>query len=235
MQLKDHLKESFSKEYAYRVKFAHDCTPEMLTVLEDCLQKYNVQSVAPWKRTPIQENPQEFVRVKGVQCVSEVCSTDVVLKYPTNERVLEVWLAVNMGLTPDQVIVYGIKEARRHAADMAAARVANDRDRNPGMEDSVLLNGDNQEHDAYTACIEDEAELGVPLFGEAYNEAFLAELKRIRAEKGADYFRAYPSKDELMGDNLRPMWDDLNNGTNMGRGHETTKTVSMNDQNLGGL
>ena len=47
----------------------------------------------------------------------------------------------------------------------------------------------------------------------------------IRAEKGADYFRQYPSKDELMGDALRPTWDELNMGVNMGKGIENGKQV----------
>jgi len=80
MQLKDFIAESFKKEYAYRVKFACDCGPEQMTKLENCLQKYNLVSAAPWKRTPIQENPMEFVRAKGVKFVSEVSSTDVCSK-----------------------------------------------------------------------------------------------------------------------------------------------------------
>jgi len=229
-QLKDYLTESFSKDYSYRIKFAHDCDSAMLSRLEDCLKKYNLQSVAPWNRTPIQENPQEFVRLKGVQCVSEVCSTDVILKYPCNERVLEVWLAVNLGLDHNRVIVYGIKEARRMEADKAAARVVNDNGREVSMDDSVLLNGENQEHDFYT----EDAELAMPQFGEEYNAKFLDELKKIRTEKGDNYFRAYPSKDEIMGDNLRPMWDDMHNGTNMGK-DVGPKEVSVNSQNLGGM
>jgi hypothetical protein len=108
--------------------------------------------------------------------------------------------------------------------------MANDVDRMPNMDDAVLANEDF-EHDTYAAQIEVDEVAG--MYGEDYNDKFLAELKRIRDEKGADYFRAYPTKDELMGDNLRPMWDDLHNGTNMGQGRETEKTVSVNDQNLG--
>ena len=48
-----------------------------------------------------------------------------------------------------------------------------------------------------------------PLFGEEYNAKFLAELERIKAEKGADYFRNYPSKDGIMGDDLQAMHDNI--------------------------
>ena len=47
------------------------------------------------------------------------------------------------------------------------------------------------------------------LFGEEHNQKFLAELEKIKAEKGADYFRNYPTKDEIMGDNLKPMYDTI--------------------------
>jgi len=228
MQFKDFLTESFSKEYAYRIKFACDCGTEQMDMLEGCLQKYNFLSAAPFKRTPIQENPVEFVRAKGLNCVSEVSSTDIVLKYPANPRILEVWLAVNMGIDHNRVIVYGIDEPRRTEADMAAERVANNVDRYVN-EDDALLADENMEHPHYAAQMEEEID---NLYGEEYNDKFLAELKRIRDEKGADYFRAYPSKDEIMGANLAPLWDELHNGTNMGKGVEG-KEVSINDQNLG--
>ena len=89
-QLKDIINESFSKEYGYRIKLAKNCTPEDMTRLEACMQKYNLVSTTAWKRTPIQENPMEFQRLKGVKFTSEVCATDIVLKYPVNERILEV-------------------------------------------------------------------------------------------------------------------------------------------------
>jgi hypothetical protein len=209
MNLRDYLTESFNKEYAYRVRLACDCGPEHTNILEKCLQKYNFVSAAPWKRTPIQENPSEFVRLKGVHFTSEVSSTDVVLKYPANPRILEVWLAVNMGLDHDRVIVYGIDEPRRQAADTSESRMAKEY-------------YEEQMGDAVQEV----------LYGEEYNEKFLAELQKIKNAKGADYFSNYPSKDEIMGDNMWTTWGELHNGTNMGKGTET-KEVSVNDQNSG--
>lgn len=229
MQFKDFLSESFKKEYGYRVKIAADCGSEQMDALEACLQKYNLVSATPWKRTPIQENPVEFVRMKGVKCTSEVCSSDVILKYPTNPRLLEVWLAVNMGLTHDQVLVYDVKEPRRLEADMAAERVEADLDRSVTEEDAVLAQEDQAHYEAQNA---DTDQTG-SLFGEDYNKKFLDELAKIKNEKGADYFRSYPTKDELMGDNLRSMYDDLVNGTNMGRGTETKEVTTINQHSAG--
>lgn len=229
----DYLAESFSKEYHYCVKIAHDCGDDHLDIMESCLQKYNLVTVAAWRRTPIQENPADFTRLKGVKLVSEVCTTDITLKYPVNPRILEVWLAVNLGLDHERVIAYDVKEPRYKQNQMAADRQAHNLDREITHEDSMLAQGDNQEHGYYAEHQLDD-DLEGTYFGEAYNERFLAELKRIRDEKGADYFRHYPTRDEIMGDNLKPTWDTLHNGVNQGQGAEGSKTVSVNNQNLGG-
>ena len=71
------------------------------------------------------------------------------------------------------------------------------------------------------------------LFGEEFNKKFLDELAKIKAEKGADYFRNYPSKDELMGDALAPTYDDLTKGVNMGKGAESSKEVARVSQSRG--
>lgn len=216
MQLKDFIAESFKKEYSFRIKIAADCKPEHLDIIEQCLAKYNVVSVASFKRTPIQENPMEFVRAKGVKLISEVCSTDVVLKYPVHERILEVWLAVHLGLDHDRVLCYNVKDPRKLESDNAADRTAYNKDRTVTEDDAVLAKDDSQSHyEMQNEGIED-----VVYFGEEYNKKFLDTLAKIKADKGADYFKNYPTKDEIMGDNLKPMWDTLHGQANMGRGVE---------------
>jgi hypothetical protein len=225
-QLTDYLTESFNKEYGYRVKIAADCGAEHLTKLENCLQKYNLVSATKWKRAPIQENPAEFVRHKGAQFTSEVCSSDVILKYPVNERILEVWLAVHMGLDHSRVLVYGVKEPRRLEADNTAERTAHNKDRTVTEKDAVL-NKEDQTH--YEMQNEDVDQTGA-LFGEEFNKRFLEELKKIKAEKGDKYFSNYPTKDQIMGEDLRAMWDNITGVPNMGRGTETTKEVDVVSQ-----
>lgn len=232
MQFKDFLTESFKKEYAFRVKIAANCNAGHMDLIEACLQKYNLVSAAPFKRTPIQENPMEFVRAKGVKCISEVCSTDIVLKYPANPRILEVWLAVNLGLDHDRVLCYGINEPRRMESEHAESRTTYNKDRVEDMEEARLLDEEQAHYEMEMKAEEVDTAMD-SLFGEGYNKKFLEELAKIKAEKGADYFRNYPSKDEIMGDNLRPVWDDLNNVANMGKGMEP-KEVSVNNQNLQG-
>jgi|TARA_B110000503_G_scaffold129877_1_gene202609 hypothetical protein len=230
MNLKQLITESFNKEYAYRVKFAHNCGAVEMEQIEQCLSKYNFVSASSFKRTPIEENPSEFYRAKGVKFISEVSSTDVILKYPVNARILEVWLAVNLNLDHERVLAYGVKEPRRLAAEISAERLANDEDRSVTEEDAVLNNEDQAHYEAE----QDGLDFNDSFFGEEYNAKFLDELQKIKDEKGADYFRTYPSKDELMGDNLRPTYDDLVNTPNMGKGAESQKQVSNNTQNLKG-
>jgi len=211
MNLRDYLTESMSKEYAYRIKIAADCSDDHLSKLEETLMKYNIISAANWRRTPIEENPIEFVRAKGVNFISEVCSTDVILKYPINDRILEVYVAANLGIDLDRIIVTSVKDPRGKEADAAGKRVVRDKGRHVTAEDSVLSEEDQTHYDIET----DEA-LG--LYGEAYNTKFVEALMKVKKEKGADYFRSYPSKDQIMGDTHRSLVDTLMNVPNMGTG-----------------
>ena len=166
MKLKDYITESFNKEYGYRVKFAADCGSDQMDMLEKCLDKYNLVSATPFKRTPIEENPKEFYRAKE------------------------------------------------------------DVDRQVSEEDA-LLNDESMEHyENENADVDFKANF----FGEEYNKKFLEELAKIKAEKGADYFRNYPSKDELMGDDLAELGAQIHGLPNMGRGTESSKTVDVISQ-----
>ena len=77
--------------------------------------------------------------------VSEVSSTDIVLKYPVNERILEVWLAVNLGLDHERVLCYGVKDPRRIESEMAEIRHEQDKDRYVSEEDAEF-NKEEQAH-----------------------------------------------------------------------------------------
>lgn len=232
MDFKNYIAESFKKEYAYRVKIAANCGDYHMEMLEQAMGKYACESIAPWKRQPIQENPVDFVRAKGVAFISEVCSTDIVCKYPCQPRVLEVWIAAHLGLPHERVIVMDVKEPRRLESDMAETRHIADNDRVVDPADALLTQEDQDHYQAQNEWAA-QGEVKDSMYGEGYNQKFLAELDRIKAEKGADYFRCYPTKDELMGDNLRPLWDEINNGVDGGKGRENSKHVSTIDQNLG--
>ena len=226
-QLKDIINESFAKEYSYRIKLAKNCTEDDMARLESCLQKYNLVSASAFKRTPIEENPMEFQRIKGVKFTSEVCSTDVILKYPVNQRILEVYLSVNLDVPHDRVLCYNVKDPRRIESDIAEERMQQDKDRVVDMEDAVLAKEDMSHYDKENV----DVDFSEVLFGEEYNKKFLDALQKIKAEKGEDYFRNYPSKDELMGDNLKPMYDTIT-GTAGGGNSPEDKMVGLHSQGL---
>lgn len=224
MELKKLIQESLEREYHYAVKIAKLCDSETTKMLEDTLVKYDFRSATDWKRLPIQENPQEFVRLKGANFTSEVCSTVVTLGYPVNERILEVYIAVNLGLPHERVIVYNTKDPRYSESLAAEERKANDVDRYADPEDAHLANDELEEAELA------EAGEGLLLYGEEYNEKFLEELERIKAEKGDAYFRNYPDKDNLMGQKHAQLINDLMNTPNMGKGRESSKEVDVINQ-----
>jgi hypothetical protein len=219
MKLRDYIQESLSKEYHYIVKIAKNCTTDDTAVMEKALEKYKFSNATEWKRLPIQENPMEFARLKGARFTSEVCSSTVTLGYPVNERILEVFLAVQMGIPYERVIVYPAKDPRVAEFDAAAERAANDVDRFPDPEEALLSEEDLSDSDE-----------NILLYGEDFNEAFLEELARVKAEKGADYFRVYPSKDNLMGQKHAGLIDDLMNTPNMGKEAAAGKEVDVISQ-----
>ena len=122
--------------------------------------------------------------------------------------------------------MYGVKDPRRLESEMAEERVSRDKDRlGDTPEDSELAQESMDHYENENVEVED-----FDLFGESYNQKFLAELEKIKAEKGSDYFKNYPSKDEIMGDNLRTMHDDMMGQPNMGRGAESSKEVTRISQ-----
>ena len=231
MELKNYIAESFTKEYAYRVKLAHNCEADQMDMLEKCLAKYNFVSASPFKRSPIQENPLEFQRAKNANFTSEVCSTDVILKYPVNERILEVWLAVNLGLDHERVLAYNVKDPRRIESEMAEEKAKADTDRQGSEEDAILNNEDQAHYEKQN----EEVDFAKSHFGEEYNKAFLKALEEIKAEKGASYFSNYPTKDQLMGKDLEELGAQIHGLPNMGRGTEGQKQVANHSQSWKGI
>ena len=77
----------------------------------------------------------DFVRAKHVHFTSEVCSTDLVCRYPCQPRVLEVWIAANLGLNHERVLVMKVDDPRRVESDMAEKRMADDDSANIRNED----------------------------------------------------------------------------------------------------
>ena len=157
----------------------------------------------------------EFQRLKGVNFTSEVCSTDVVLKYPVNDRILEVYVAVNLGVDPERVLCYGIKEPRKIESDLAPERHEMDKDRFVSEEDAEL----NKEEFAHYENENVDVDFSEALFGEEYNSKFLAELEKSKQKK-VQTISNYPSKDEIMGDSPKGLYDTITGTAGGGKSPE---------------
>lgn len=224
--LKDYLTESLDKEHCYRIKLAYDCDEEFLSLIEKCLEKYNLVSIVPFDRVPITKNPVEFTRVKGKSFVSEVCSTDVVLKYPVNDRLLQVWLASNLNLDPDRILCYGVEEPRQLHAAMAEIKADQDIDRYPNPDDAFLINDEDMPISA-------EAMPEI-LYGEEHNKKFIADILKMKQEKGNEYFANHaPSKDKIMGNDLSSIFHIMLGKPNMGRSTAYSKEADVLSQTMG--
>ena len=114
---------------------------------------------------------------------------------------------------------------------MAEERAKANADRQVSEEDAVL----NDEDQAHYEKQNEDLDFAKAHFGEEYNKEFLETLEKIKAEKGAEYFRNYPSKDQLLGKDLEELGYQIHGMPNMGRGTESQKQVSNNPQTLKGV
>ena len=89
-----------------------------------------------------------------------------------------------MGLDPERVLCYGVKEPRRLEAEITAERQANDVDRNVEIDPENIDMRDGAEAFEHYEAENKELDFSEALFGEEYNKAFLKELAKIKAEKG---------------------------------------------------
>lgn len=97
------------KEYGYKIKLAvDDVDDNMIDSIMYSLNKYQMVSATPFKRTPIQENPLDFPNIKN----SAVCISDIVLSYPASIDFMETMLANVLGLSRQCVVVYSDHDPR---------------------------------------------------------------------------------------------------------------------------
>lgn len=219
-KFKDILNESFNKNVAYRIKFAFDCDAGTMDMLEKSLAKYQFESATPWNKTPIQKNPIDF-KNRPLDGPAEVCSTDVVIRYPINERLLEVLLALEMGVEPERIIVSPIDSPRVLVADNEADRVEYDADRQVSEEDAELNKEEQEHYQMENQDVEAKGESlkyeqinqilvkDLSLYGIDLNKELMKKVQELKDSKGENYYNHYPSKDEVMGDNLKPLFDIL--------------------------
>jgi hypothetical protein len=160
--------EEADKEYVYKLKFAcDDFTDEQLDRLESALSKYDLKSITPINRTPIQEHPLDFPNIKN----SRVFITTVTLSYPASHDMLRQYVAEHSGVALVGVAVYSQHDARDGYTDHMLAL----KDGTWKQDYETKLGTDHeQEHDVSG------------MYGDAYNKAFMEREAAKRKNRRVD-------------------------------------------------
>lgn len=98
--LKDFLLD-IEKEYKFRIKVAKELDPKSMDLLEKYLIKYGIKQIKGPTKTPIQQAPLDFPKIRNV----EIWIADVVLEYPTTPELLRQEIRALLGLSELEIIV----------------------------------------------------------------------------------------------------------------------------------
>ena len=163
---KEHLTES-KKKYDFRIKIAGDFTTEQEDTMKRLLGRYAVDNtLAGFKKskTPIQSLPLDFPQIRNC----EVNIYEVVLDYPTTQFELTEYLAAELGVGKQYLVVRSPHEPSEEYQHQEAPR------------EGALLN-DPDYKEAGSPQFED-------YYGDKYNTGFVKELNDIlklqRRERG---------------------------------------------------
>lgn len=165
---KSYLTES-TKKYDYKIKIAGELTNEQEDLLKRSLEKYQLHDFKKVGKTPIQDFPLDFPKIKNVEVnIFEVC-----LNYPATTWDLHEYLANQIAVTKDTMVVRRPNEPyEEYQAAMEELKKS--------KKDKALL--DDPEYKESTNHKFDD------YFGDKYNSNFVKELNDIlksqRRERG---------------------------------------------------
>ena len=151
---KEYLAES-KKKYDFRVKVAGDFTAEQETSMKSLLEKYAISGFKKSATTPIQALPLDFPQVKNC----EVSIYEVTLDYPTTQQELTEYLASELGVSKQNLVVRSPHEPTEEYQTPSEPR-----------EGALLDDPDYKE--AGSPQFED-------YYGDKYNTGFVKELNDI--------------------------------------------------------
>jgi hypothetical protein len=165
---KEHLSES-KKQYDFRIKIAGDMSAEKEDTMKRLLGRFtNENNLTGFKKskTPIQALPLDFPQVKNC----EVNIYEVILDFPTTQYELTEYLAAELGIGKQRLVVRSPFEPTEEYQMPVEKR-----------EGALLLDPDYKE--AGTPQFED-------YYGDKYNTGFVKELNDIlklqRKERGEE-------------------------------------------------
>lgn len=98
------------KVFVYTIKLAeNDVNKDTLDKLKEHLARYNLKSMTPVKKTPIQRNPLDFPNIRDC----EVYITDVVLEYPITPDALQREVSQVTKISEQAVAIYSENDPRK--------------------------------------------------------------------------------------------------------------------------
>ena len=173
---KEHLTES-KKKYDFRIKIAGEMTTEQEDNMKRLLGRFTVDNTLSGfkkSKTPIQALPLDFPQVKNC----EVNIYEVVLDYPTTQFELTEYLAAELGVNKQHLVVRSPNEPTEEYQNVQ-----------PKREGALLTDPDYKE--SPNAKMED-------YYGDKYNSGFVKELNDIlklqRKERGEEIPTESPAK-----------------------------------------
>ena len=162
-QFKDYLSES-AKKYDFRIKVAGEFTAEQANTMKALLGKFQVSGFKAAGKTPIQELPLDFPKIKN----AEVCIYEATLDYPATSWELHEYLSTNMGISADAIVVRRPGEPAERQQEAVKER------KEPLLTDSEYKESPNAKFEDF--------------YGDKYNSGFVKELNDIlklqRKERG---------------------------------------------------
>jgi hypothetical protein len=160
---KEYLSES-KKTYTFRVKVAGDVSSDQEKAMESLLAKYSLSSFKKTGKTPIQELPLDFPKVKN----KEVNIYEFTVAYPTTQFELTEYLSSELAITKECIVV------RRPDEPYETYQEKVDPQESPLLLDSEYKEAPSVNSEDY--------------YGDKYNSGFVKELNDIlklqRKERG---------------------------------------------------
>lgn len=175
---KEYLSES-KKTYTFKVKVAGDFTTEQESKMKSLLDRYEVTNFKKSSKTPVQQLPLDFPQVKNC----EVSIFEVTLDYPSTQFELTEFLANNLGIGKDRLVVRSPNEPSEEYQESKGEN-----------KEARLLDPDYKEAESVKA---------EQFFGDKYNESFLKELNDVlklqRRERGEEIPEAKGNENQAAG------------------------------------
>jgi hypothetical protein len=160
---REYLNES-AKKYDFKVKIAGEFTTEQEKLLQVFLEKYKISDFKKSGKTPIQELPLDFPKIKN----SEVNIYEVTLDYPTTQFELTEYISGNLNIAKENLAV------RRSGEPYEEYQTPTEKRTGALLDDKDYSEAPNAKFEDY--------------YGDSYNMNFVkelnAELKANREARG---------------------------------------------------